>query len=102
MGEVMPAPLALPPIAWFALRIGAVAAVAVYAARTRTSQPKIAEHEHVLDTVGEGFEASPHRAEAERALHARGRLRRVVRLGADGPGIEIDAAGLLRFRIRRA
>ncbi len=98
----MPAPLALPPLAWAALRLGAVAAVAIYAARSRASQPKIAEHENVLDTMGEGFEAAPHRAEAERAVHAHGRFRRVVRLGPTGPGIEIDASGLARLRIRRA
>jgi hypothetical protein len=98
----MPAPLALPPIAWAALRLGALAAVAVYAARRGVSQPKIAEHEHVLDTMGEGLEMAPHRAEAERALHAHGRMRRVVRLGTGGPGVEIDASGLFRLRIRRA
>jgi hypothetical protein len=102
LGEVMPAPLALPPLAWAALRLGAVAAVVIYAARSRASQPKVAEHEHVLDSVDEGFTAVPHRAEAERAVNARGRLRRVVRLGSGGPGVEIDAAGLVRFRIRRA
>lgn len=97
----MPAPLALPPIAWTALRFGAMAAVAVYAARMRHSEPKHAEREHLLDTLPEGIAAAPHRAEAERAMHGAGRFRRVVRLSWGGPGIEIDAAALGRLRIRR-
>lgn len=97
----MPAPIAIPPLAWTALRLGAMAAVAFYATRQRVSQPKDAEHEHVLDTLHEGVSAAPHAAEAERALHGSGRIRRVIRLGPGGPGIEIDAAALGRFRIRR-
>jgi hypothetical protein len=97
----MPAPLAIPPIAWTALRLGAMAAVALYASRHRASQPKHAEHEHVLDTLHEGLAAAPHAAEAERAFHGSGRLRRVIRLGPGGPGVEIDAAALGRFRVRR-
>lgn len=97
----MPLPAALPPLAWAALRLGAIAAVAVYASRRDLSRPKDAEHEHLLDRLPEGFEAGPHRAEAERAIHGHGRFRRVVRLGSDGPGVEIDAAALLRLRVRR-
>jgi hypothetical protein len=97
----MPLPIAIPPIAWTALRLGAMAAFAVYAARARTSQPKDAEHEHVLDGLRDGLEAAPHAAEAERAYHGRGRFRRVIRLGTDGPGVEIDAAALARLRLRR-
>lgn len=97
----MPAPLALSPLAWTALRIGAVAAVAMYAARRSQSQPKNAEHSHVLDDLPEGFDAHPHQAEAERALHGAGRFRRTIRLGWGGPGVEIDAAALGRLRFRR-
>ena len=81
----MPAPLPLVPIAWTALRLGAVAAVAIYAARHRASQPKDPEHEYVLDRLGEGIEGRPHAAEAERGLHGQGRFRRVIRLGPNGP-----------------
>jgi hypothetical protein len=97
----MPLPAALPPIAWAALRLGAVAAIAVYASRRSLSRPKDAEHEHVLDRMPDGLDGGPHRAEAERGLHGQGRFRRVVRLGADGPGLEIDAAALGRLRVRR-
>ena len=97
----MPAPLVLSPLAWTAIRIGALAAVAVYASRHRASEPKDAEREAVLDGVAEGVEARPHRAEAERALHGAGRIRRVLRFGRRGPGLEIDAAALGRLRLRR-
>ena len=97
----MPAPLALSPVAWTAIRIGALAAMAVYASRRRASEPKHAEREAVLDGLAEGLEAGPHRAEAERALHGAGRFRRVFRLGPGGPGVEVDAAGLGRLRVRR-
>jgi ribosomal protein L13E len=97
----MPAPILLSPLAWTALRYGAVAAVALYAARSRGSQPKDAEHDRTLDDLPEGIVTHPHKAEGESALHGHGRLRRVVRLGRGGPGVEIDAAGIARFRFRR-
>jgi hypothetical protein len=97
----MPAPLALSPLAWTALRVGAVAIVAAYASRNRETQPKDAHHEQVLDELAEGVSARPHRAEAESAMHGTGRFRRTLRIGPNGPGIEIDAAALGRFRVRR-
>jgi hypothetical protein len=96
----MPLPLALPPLALAALRVGAVAAVTYYAVRLR-SVPKDAESEHALDRLPERVELGPHRAEAERGLHGQGRFRRVLRLKQNGPGIEIDGAALARLRIRR-
>ena len=97
----MPAPLALSPLAWTAIRIGAVAAMAVYASHRRAAGPKHADREAALDGVAEGVEAQAHRAEAERALHGAGRFRRVLRVGRTGPGLEIDAAALGRLRLRR-
>jgi hypothetical protein len=97
----MPAPLALSPLAWTAIRVGALAAVALYASRNRTPEPKHAEQEMVLDGLDEGVAARPHRAEAERAVHGAGRFRRVLRLGPSGPALEIDAAALGRLRLRR-
>lgn len=96
----MPAPLALGPLAWTALRMGAVAAVALYAARGR-SQPKDAAQDRMLDDLPEGVSARPHRAEDEGAMHGAGRFRRTFRLGPNGPGVEIDAAALGRLRLRR-
>jgi hypothetical protein len=96
----MPAPLALGPLAWTALRMGAVAAMAIYAARAR-SQPKHADHEVVLDELPEGVSARPHRAEDESAMHGTGRFKRTIRLRPNGPGYELDAAALGRLRFRR-
>lgn len=96
----MPAPIALTPLAWTALRLGAVAALAVYTARGR-SMPKDVRHDQVLDDLPDGFAAHPHRSEAERALHGHGRLRRTLRWRGDGRGLEIDVSALGRFRIRR-
>lgn len=95
----MPAPIALTPLAWTAIRLGAVAAMTFYASR-RASQPKDATHETVLDDLPEGIRATTHRAEAETAMHGDGRMRRVIRLPR-GHGFEIEAAGLARLRVRR-
>jgi len=97
----MPAPLALSPLAWTVIRIGAVAAVGALAANRRRSHPKDPHQEVVLDDLPEGLSARAHRAEAERALHGHGRLKRTIRLGTGGPGVEIDASGLGRLRFRR-
>ncbi|HMR54553.1 MAG TPA: hypothetical protein PKA33_19840 [Amaricoccus sp.] len=97
----MPAPLALSPLAWTAIRLGAVAALGLYASRRRGSEPKDARNEATLDEMPEGFHAHSHRAEAESAVHGRGRLRRVFRFRATGPGVEVDAAALGRLRFRR-
>jgi hypothetical protein len=97
----MPAPIAIPPIAWTALRLGAVAAMALYASRHRESQPKDAQHEHVLDGLPEGMSARPHSAGSESAMHGAGRYRRTLRFGKTGPGFEFDAAALGRLRFRR-
>jgi len=49
------------------------------------------------DETPEGLTA---RRDAEQ-VNATGRLRRVIRFGQDGPGIEIDATALGRVRFRR-
>lgn len=97
----MPAPISLAPYAWRALRLGAMAAVTLYAARNRASQPKDPAQAHLLDDLPDGLSASPHRAETESGLNGEGRFRRTVRLGPNGPGVEIDAAALGRLRLRR-
>jgi hypothetical protein len=97
----MPAPITLAPYAWTALRLGAVAAVTLYAARSRASQPKDPHVERVLDAMPEGAVASPHRAEGESGVNGEGRFRRTVRLGPNGPAFEVDAAALGRVRVRR-
>jgi hypothetical protein len=34
-------------------------------------------------------------------MNATGRLRRIIRLGSSGPGLEIDATALGRLRLRK-
>jgi hypothetical protein len=91
-------PAVLAPFAWTALRLGAVAALALVASRG-VSRPKDAEHQAVLDGLPDGVGGHTHRSEAERGVHGHGRLRRVVRFGAGA--LEIDAAALGRVRLRR-
>lgn len=95
-------PIALSPMTRRLIRLGAFAAMAVYASSQRASQPKHAEHERTLDELPDGLAAHAHRSEAERGMHAAGRFRRVLRLGPQGPAVEIDASGLGRVRVRRA
>jgi hypothetical protein len=97
----MPAPLALSPLAWTALRLAAVGAVALYAARAKNPAPKHAARESMLDDLPEGVSATPHRSDDEGAMHGTGRIKRTIRLGRNGPGFEIDAAALGRLRLRR-
>ena len=97
----MPSPIALAPLAWTALRLGAVAAVALYASRAAGARTARAEHQQVLDDLPEGVAAHPERTAEDKALHGHGRLRRTFRLRPDGPGLEVDAAGVGRVRFRR-
>ena len=92
-------PLPLAPIAGFALRYGTIAAVTYMASRkiqiSRTDQAT----EDALDKVDDGVSA--HRCKDAPQANAAGRFRRVIRVGRTGPGIEIDATVLGRFRVRR-
>lgn len=97
----MPVPITLAPYAWTAIRLGAMAAITLYAARNRSAEPRDPRHDQALDGVAEGMAASPHRGEAESGMNGEGRIRRTFRLGPNGPGIEVDAAALGRLRLRR-
>ncbi|MEM9010520.1 MAG: hypothetical protein AAGE18_04785 [Pseudomonadota bacterium] len=98
----MPAPLALTPVALTALRYGAVAAVTYLALRRRTARglPEAAR-EDALDEVAEGVEILTHAQPGEARGDGAARLRRTIRLGRHGPGLEIDAAAFGRLRVRR-
>lgn len=95
----MPAPLM--PVFWTVARVGAMAAVYVYANKRRLSQPKEVFREAALDEVPEGLDMQTHRAEGETAANAAGRWRRVVRFKEGGPGLEVDATWLGRIRFRK-
>jgi len=95
----MPAPLA--PIAWTALRLGAVAATAYYIKQRSETAPKHVWRERAMDDAEDGVGFTTDRSEGERNAHGAARFRRTIRLG-NGPGIEIDLTALGRIRLRRA
>lgn len=101
----MLAPAFLAPLAWKAVQIGAVAALGAYAARRRGSAApsglKEIWRERALDDVAEGATLDAARDGGRARIDGAGRLRRSVRLGAAGPGIEFDLAGLMRLKLRR-
>lgn len=94
----MPAPIA--PLAWTALRVGAVAAGAYYIGRRTRQAPKHIWRERALDDTPEGLEVTTQRAPHEANAHAAARLRRTIRLGR-GPGVEVEITTLGRVRFRR-
>ena len=91
-------PLPLAPITAVAIRYGTVAfatwAIASKVERGRRDQ----RAEDALDELPEGTSL---RREAGQT-NATTRFRRVIRLGPDRPGVEIDFASITRFRIRKA
>lgn len=90
-------PLPLAPITVFALRYGTVALASYAVARSIERGRRDQRAEDAFDEVPEGLTV---RREPEQA-NATGRFRRVIRLGATGPGVEIDATALTRIRLRK-
>lgn len=87
----------LAPIAGLILRYGAVAALA-YAAASRARPRRLhPASEDALDQMPEGATLG----HAPGQLNGTARWRRNIRLGPDGPGIEIDLSALARLRIRK-
>ena len=89
--------LPLAPIAGFVLRYGAVAALAYAAARRARPQRIHPATEAAMEQMPEGA-AIGH---APGQLNATGRWRRTIRLGPNGPGMEIDLSAIARLRIRK-
>lgn len=91
--------LPLAPIAIVAAKYGTIALAGYALARQiqpgRTNQPL----EDAMDEMPEGLSA--HRPRDRDQLNGAARLRRVIRLGQSGPGLEIDASLLGRLRFRR-
>lgn len=91
--------MALPllPVAGFAMRYGAVA-LAGYALARRVSRGRHDQRaEDVFDDLEEGVTWRRNTGQANTTAC----LKRVVRIGSDGPGIEIELSALGRFRIRK-
>ena len=90
-------PLPLAPIAGVALRYGIVA-VAAYAVSRRVERAHFDQRGEVaMDDVNEGLSL---RREPEQ-MNGAGRFRRTVRIGTDGPGVEIDVTALGRIRFKK-
>lgn len=89
--------LPLAPIAGVALRYGVVALATYAAARQIERGRRDQRAEDALDDVPEGITLRRDAAQA----NGTGRFRRVVRLGDDGPGVEVDLTALGRMKFRR-
>lgn len=90
-------PLPLAPIAGFAIRYGAVA-LAAYGLRKALRKGRTDQRaEDALDDMDEGV--AMHRPADRGQTNAAARFRRVIRWG--DTAIEIDAAALGRFRVRK-
>ncbi len=95
--------MALPivPLAGAALKYGAVALAGIVVLRQAAQAGRTDQRaEDALDDLHDGLTAHRPRDRGPQ-LNATARLRRVIRLGRTGPGIEIDAAALGRLRLRR-
>jgi len=91
--------LPLAPLAAMAAKYGAVA-LAGYALARQVQHGRTDQRaEDALDELDEGL--SLHRPRDREQVNGAMRFRRVVRLGTNGPGVEIDATALGRFRFRR-
>jgi hypothetical protein len=93
----MPVPLA--PLAATAARYGAIALAGYVIARQMERGRVDQRSEDVMDELPEGLSA--HQARDRQQWNMAGRMRRIVRLGENGPGLEIDASLLGRIRFRR-
>lgn len=93
----MPVPLA--PIAAAAARYGAIALAGYVIARQLDRGRTDQRAEDALDDLPEGVTA--HRPRDRDQWNMAARMRRVIRLGASGPGVEVDASVLGRIRLRR-
>lgn len=92
--------LPLAPVAVVAMKYGAIALAGYMIARRVQRGALDQSAEDALDRVPEGVTA--HRPRDRDQGNATLRFRRVVRLGVDGPGVEIDLTALGRLRLRRA
>lgn len=92
--------LPLAPVAVVALRYGAVA-LALYALSRRARHGGRIDQrvEDAMDELHDGL--STQRPRDRDQINATARMRRTLRLGPAGPGVEIDFASLARLRLRR-
>lgn len=87
------------PVVWKAATIlGAFAAGAVVAARRGPERVDIVTDD-ALDRLADGpdLRIDPNNGR----IDAEARLTRTIRLGPNGPGVSVEAAGIARLRMRR-
>ena len=90
-------PLPLAPIAGIAVRYGVVA-LATYSIARKVERAHFDQRgQDAMDDVSEGLSV---RKEPEQ-VHGAGRFCRTVRIGANGPGLEIDLTALGRVKFRK-
>jgi hypothetical protein len=87
----------LVPIATVALRYGTVALATYAVARTIERGRRDQRAEDALDDLQDGVTL---RRDPEQ-MNATARMRRVIRLGRSGVGVEIDATALTRIRFKK-
>lgn len=90
-------PLPLAPIATTALRMGAMAVVLYAIRQVREPLYRDQRAEDAMDDLHEGL----HLRRDEEQLNGGARIKRTIRVGHGGPGVEIDASALGRVRFRR-
>lgn len=90
-------PLPLAPIAGIALRYGSVA-LATYAVTRKISHGRRDQRaEDALDELEDGLSLRRETGQT----NSTARFRREIRLGENGPGVEIDMTALGRIKIRK-
>lgn len=90
-------PLPALALAASALRVGLVAYAGYSLYRQIGSAPADFRAEAAMDDLQEGLAIR----KGDDALNGSYRWKRTIRVGANGPGMELDASLLGRFRIRR-
>ena len=95
----MPLPIipTVPVITSFALRYGA-AALTTYAV---TRKIKLGRHDQSEEDAHNKVEEGVTLRRKSGEYNATTRMKRIIRLGKSGPGIEVDASAFARLRFRR-
>ena len=89
--------LPLVAVAGTAIRVGIFAWGAYALVRRKTIAPKDYRAEFAMDDIVEGAHMRRDQGQANATM----RWKRVIRIGSNGPGIELDATGLGRIKFRK-
>ncbi|MEP2782270.1 MAG: hypothetical protein ABJO67_10315 [Pseudoruegeria sp.] len=89
--------LPLAPIAGIALRYGTVALATYAVSRSLSKGRRDQRAEDVMDEIDEGMTLR----RDEEQVNGTARLRRVIRIGSDGPGVEVDLTTFGRIKFKK-